>query len=47
MYQRLRDGAGHIVYSKSRLNEAYLDERARETIEEGLPNLGILPCAEQ
>ena len=45
LIEKTRDS--YLAYSKSRLNEAYLDERARETIEEGLPNLGILPCAEQ
>lgn len=41
LIEKTRDS--YLAYSKSRLNEAYLDERARETIEEGLPNLGILP----
>lgn len=45
LIEKTRDS--YLAYNKSRLNEAYLDERARETIEEGLPNLGILPCAEQ
>ena len=45
LIEKTRDS--YLAYSKSRLNEAYLDEHARETIEEGLPNLGILPCAEQ
>lgn len=41
LIEKTRDS--YLAYNKSRLNEAYLDERARETIEEGLPNLGILP----
>ena len=41
LIEKTRDS--YRAYNKSRLNEAYLDERARETIEEGLPNLGILP----
>lgn len=41
LIEKTRDS--YRAYNKSRLNEAYLDEHARETIEEGLPNLGILP----
>lgn len=41
LIEKTRDS--YLAYNKSRLNEAYLDKRARETIEEGLPNLGILP----